>query len=285
MVALSVLLFPIVNGIFTLRWWIICRRLKIKVTFNCLYQIYYAAWFLSAFPLLGISPIAKLLYLKESGQPAGTSAVSITLDKLFDIMGLLIFGIVGLIFFPQTLSNKTEIGIFIGVSLLAMLVIWICRGKLWQALMAFLKRYTNKKLQYLGSSLYTDLREFWSGFDKHFFTVMLTISIAIGVLRAFVLYVLAISLNISVSFGFIIICRAVIGLVNVVPVTVSGLGTRDAVLLFMMPFAGVSKETAIALGLTAFLWNLCSAFAGIFFWLNRPLPYKSFRNIKQNLIR
>ena len=283
MVAISVLLFPIVNGVFTLRWWFICRHLKIKVSFNCLYQIYYAAWFLSALPLLGVSPIAKLLYLKEAGKPVGTSAVSITLDKLFDIMGLLVFGIVGLIYFPQTLTNKTEIGIFIAGSLLALIVILKFWGKLWPVLMVFLKRYTNKKLQNMGSSLCTDLREFWLGFDKRFFTMMLGISLAIGVLRAFVLYVLAISLNISVSFGFIIMCRAIIGLANVIPVTVGGLGTRDAVLLLMMPLAGVSKEAAIALGLTAFLWNICSEFTGIFFWLNRPLPYNSFRNIKEKL--
>ncbi len=280
---ISVFLFPIVNGVFTLRWWFICRRLKIDATFTWLFQIYYAAWFLSALPLLGVSPIAKLLYLNAAGKPVGTSAVSITLDKLFDVIGLLIFGIFGLIYFPQTMTNKSEIAVFVGGSLLALIVLWRFRDKIWPALIIFLKRYTTQRLQNIASSLYTDLREFWSGFDKRFFVMIVGISIAIGVLRALVLYVLAISLNISVSFGFIIICRAIIGLVNVIPVTISGLGTRDAVLLLMMPLAGVSKEAAIALGLTAFLWNICSEFAGIFFWLNNPLPSNSFRNIKEKL--
>ena len=113
--------------------------------------------------------------------------------------------------------------------------------------------------------------------------LILGISIAIGLLRAFVLYVLAVSLHISASFGIIIACRAIIGLVNVIPITISGLGTRDAVLLLMLPLAGATREGAIALGLAAFLWTIGSKFSGVFFWLNCPLPLKSFRNIKERL--
>jgi len=283
MVVVSVLLFPIVNAALTLRWWLICRRLGIAASFKGLFQVYYIAWYLSVLPLVGVSPLAKLLYLKEEGKPAGISAVSITLDKVFDIIGLLVFGLFGLVYFPQSLINKTEIWVVIGGCLMVMIILWGFGGKIWPALMVFLKRYTTKRLQKLGTSLHTDLKEFWSGFNVRFFFLILGISIAIGVLRAFVLYVLAVSLHISVSFGLIIACRAIIGLVNVIPVTISGLGTRDAVLLLTLPLAGVTKEAAIALGLAAFLWTICSKFSGVFFWLNRPLPSNSFRNFKEKL--
>ena len=108
--------------------------------------------------------------------------------------------------------------------------------------------------------------------------MMIGISIAIGVLRGLVLYVLAVALHISVGFGFLIASRAIIGLVNVIPVTISGLGTRDAVLLLMLPLAGATKEAAVALGVAAFLWTIGSKFSGVFFWLMRPLPSKSLRN-------
>jgi hypothetical protein len=280
MLVVSVLLFPIVNAALALRWWLICRRLAIDASFKGLFQVYYIAWFLSVLPLVGVSPLAKLLYLNEEKKPAGTSAVSIALDKLFDIIGLLVFGLFGLVYFPQNLANKTEIFFVIGGCLVAMIILWAFKGRIWPVLMVYFKRYTTKRLQKIGSSLNTDLKEFWSGFNVRFFLLILGVSITIGVLRAFVLYVLAVSLHISVSFGLCIACRAIIGLVNVIPVTISGLGTRDAVLLLMLPLGGVSKEAAIALGLAAFLWTIGSKFSGVFFWLNHPLPSKSFRNIK-----
>jgi len=280
MVLISVLLFPLVNAALTLRWWLICRRLAIQESFNKLFQVYYVAWFLSALPLVGVSPFAKLLYLKELGKPAGTSAVSIALDKVFDLIGLLVFGLLGIIYFPQSLSNSMEIWIFIGSCLMVVIVLWAFKNTIWSALLVFFKQYTTKRIQKIGSNLQDDLKQFWSRFDVRFFLLLLGISISIGLLRALVLYVLAVALHISVGFGLIIVCRAMIGLVNVVPVTISGLGTRDAVLLLMLPLAGATKEAAIALGMAAFLWTIGSKFSGVFFWLNRPLPLKSFRNIK-----
>jgi len=275
---ISVLLFPVVNGALTLRWWLICRRMAINESFNDLFQVYYISWFLSALPLVGVAPAAKLLYLKELGKPIGTTAASITLDKIFDVLGLLVFGLFGLVYFPQALSHETGTWVAVAGCLVALLVLWGFRARLWTAFLAFSKRRTNKGLQKIGSALHTDLKEFWSRLDARFFLMMIGISIAIGVLRGLVLYVLAAALHISVGFGFIIACRAIIGLVNVIPVTISGLGTRDAVLLLMLPLAGATKEAAVALGVAAFLWTIGSKFSGVFFWLKRPLPSASLRN-------
>ena len=284
MALLSVLLFPVVNAALTYRWWLICQRLELGASFNGLFQIYYISWFLSALPLVGISPLAKLFYLKEEEHPAGISAVSIILDKLFDIFGLLVFGLFGLVYLPQSLFKISYLGTIIAVALLTVFLLWIFGSKLWPTALGFLKQYTNKRLQKIGSNLQADLKGFWPRFNFRFFLLILFISIAIGILRALVLYVLAISLNISASFGLIVAARAIIGIVNIIPITISGLGTRDGILLLTLPFAGVTKEAAIALGLLAFLWTICSKFSGIFFWLKRPLPSGSVRGIKEKLV-
>jgi uncharacterized protein (TIRG00374 family) len=284
MALLSVLLFPIVNAALTFRWWLICRRLRIGVSFKGLFQIYYISWFLSALPLVGIAPLAKLCYLKEEKETAGFSAVSIILEKLADIVGLLIFGLFGLVYLPQSLFRISYLGTIIAVAMLAVMLLWIFWSKIWPTVLGLLEQYTNKRLQKIGRNLQADLKGFWSRFNLGFFLLILIISIAIGILRALVLYVLAISLNISASFGLILAVRAIIGIVNIIPITISGLGTRDGILLLTLPLVGVTKEAAIALGLLAFLWTICSKFSGIFFWLKRPLPLSSFRDIREKLM-
>ena len=281
---LSVVLFPIVNGALAVRWWLLCRRLGIQASFNWMFQIYYATWFLSAFPLAGISPVSKFFYLRQEGKPASQTAVSITLDKLFDIMGHLAFGLFGLVYFPKNLYEGLNLWIPVAGLFFLVVAVLVFGKKIWKMLTGLLKRYTNKKIQQIGRNLEAALAGFWSGFDFEFFSLIIGISIAIGLLRSLVLYLLAVSLKIYVSFGLIVACRALIGIANMIPITVNGLGTRDAVLLLALPLAGFSREAAIALSFLAFLWIIGSQFSGVFFWIKHPLPFGGIRAIKEKII-
>jgi uncharacterized protein (TIRG00374 family) len=277
---LSMLMSPVVIAALTLRWWLTCLRLRMDTTVKNLFQISYISWFLGLVPIVGISPLSKYIYLKDEGKSSSATAVSITVDKLFDVIGLMAFGIFGLLYFPRDFFNQTYLWIIFAGMLLCGFVALAFGSKIWSALTGFFKRYTNKKLLQMGSTLSTDLAEFWSGFNLKFFLMILGLSIAIGLLRSLVLYLLAVSLSMPVGFGFIVACRALIGIANVIPITINGIGTRDAVLLLALPLVGVSKEAAIALSCLMFLWLICSKFSGIFFWLTRPLPSGSIRGLK-----
>ena len=279
----SLLLFVVVNAALTLRWWIICRRVGIGVAFKELFQVYYISWFLSIIPLAAISPISKFIYLKDEGKPTDITAVSITLDKLFDIIGLMFFSLFGIVYFPQSFFKDLHLWVYFAGMAFLILAIFVFGSRIWNILKELLRRYSSKKIQKFGDGLQLSLTKFWSEFDITFFSLLLGISIIIGLLRSLILYLLAISLNIQVSFGLIIACRALFGIVNVVPITISGLGTRDAILLPALSLSGVSKEFALALGFVAFLWTLCSKITGIIFWVKRPLPLSRFRTTKEKL--
>jgi uncharacterized protein (TIRG00374 family) len=279
----SILLFPVLNTVLAFRWWVICRRLELTAPFKTLFQVNYISWFVSAFPMIGISAISKFAYLKEEGQPTGLVAISITLDKLFNIIGPIFFGLFAFVYFPGSLFTYMHLWIFYAVLMAIALTVALFRKQMWPTLKKLLSRFTSKRLHQIGRNLETHLAKFWSNFDIKFFALILVISIVIGVLRSLVLFLLAISLNISVSFGFIIACRALIGIANMIPISISGLGTRDTVLLLTLPLAGVTKEAAIALGFLAFLWTICYKFSGVIFWLKRPLPSNSILAIKEKL--
>jgi uncharacterized protein (TIRG00374 family) len=279
----SLLLFGVVNAILALRWWVICQRLGMGVAFKELFQVYYISWFLSIIPLAAISPISKLIYLKDEGKPTDITAVSITLDKLFDIIGLMFFSLFGIVYFPQSFIKDLHLWVYFAGMAFLVLVILVFGSRIWKILKELLRRYSNQKLQKLGSGLELYLTKFWSEFDMKLFSLLLGISITIGLLRSLILYLLAISLNIHVSFGLIIACRALFGIVNIIPITVSGLGTRDAILLPALSLSGVSKEFALALGFVAFLWTLISKISGIIFWVKRPLPLSRFKTTKEKL--
>jgi uncharacterized protein (TIRG00374 family) len=279
----SIVMTPFIIALQTSRWWFICQRLGISSTNAALFKINYISWFLSVAPLVGVSPLAKIIYLKEEGQSVGKTAVSVTLDKIFDVLGQVFFGFFALIYFPEIFLKDIDRWIAFAAgcgSLLAILIFW---KKLWTLVMDVLQRYAGKRIQRIGENLENELSEFWMHFNLSFLAKILAISVALGFLRSLVLYLLAISLNISVSFFLILACRALIGIVNAIPVSINGLGTRDAILLFALPLAGVSKEAAIALGFVAFLWTIGSKFSGVIFWLRHPLPIRGVRSIRNLL--
>ena len=278
---LSILVSPVVIAASTLRWWFTCRRLQMDTAFKDLFQICYLSWFFGLIPLVVVSPLSKFIYLKDEGKPASATAISITLDKLFDIIGLMVFGIFGLMYFPKGFFNQTYLWFILASIILFGFALLLFGSRIWFVLKEIIKRHTHKRLQRIGRDLNTDLTQFWSGFNVKFFLLILGISIIIELLRSFILYILAVSMNMQVSFGLIVACRSLIGIVNVFPITVNGIGTRDAVLLLTLSLAGVSKEAAIALSCLMLLWIICSRLSGIFFWLKRPLPSGSIRKINK----
>ncbi len=280
---ISLFVFIVVNATLALRWWVICRKMRLEVTYKKLFQIYYISWFMSLIPLAAISPIAKLAYLKDDGRPAGSTAISITLDKLFDIMGLMLFSLFAIVYFPGSLFKELHLWVYFAGITFLVLILLVFGSRIWKALKKLLRRYSSRKLQHIGQDLEAELSKFWSGFDIKFFSILMVISIAVGLLRSLVLYLLAVALDIHVGFGLIVACRALFGIINIIPITFSGLGTREAILLPALSLSGVSKDFALALGFVAFLWTLCSKFTGIVFWLKRPLPLNTLTAIKEKL--
>ena len=268
----SIILIPIVNLLITHRWWVICKRLNLKASLNQLYQIYYISWFLSALPFIGVAPVSKLLYLKNEKNSLSSSAISILVDKLCDIVGLLFFGLFALFYFSQIMPQDLQAWLFGIAGLFIVIPLTAVSKKSRLILKKLTNKYVSKKF---GDAVENDLALFINGINLRFVTYIIFISTAIGLARSSVLYILSASLSIHVSFWMIVACRALIGIVNIIPVSINGIGTRDAVLLLCLPLAGISQESAIALGLLAFLWALLSKLTGVIFWLKRPTPSES----------
>lgn len=69
-------------------------------------------------------------------------------------------------------------------------------------------------------------------------------------------YFFALSLQIDVSFLFILAVAVIGTLLSVLPISVSGIGTRDALYVYFLSFAGIPKESALALSLTILIFMI-----------------------------
>ena len=280
LVFLSLLFFPLLMVLRSLRWWLIGRQIELEIPLKRLFQINYIAWFLGNIPVGGISAVSKFFYLKDEGITASRAFISLTLDKLFDIGGLVLLGFYALYYLPTSLAAAKIPWIFIIAAALFLITGLAFSKKIWLGSKQFLGKYLNKKLQRIGSNLENDLKLFWSTSGLSFFVKTMALSVGIGIIRSLAMYIIAHAIGISVSFAFMIACTGLIGLANIIPISIHGLGIRDAIFLLTLPLIGYSREAALALGFAVFLWTILFKLSGIYYWLKSPLPLKGLAAIK-----
>ncbi|MDA2932719.1 flippase-like domain-containing protein [Acidobacteria bacterium AH-259-D05] len=90
---------------------------------------------------------------------------------------------------------------------------------------------------------------------------------------------LAMALGISVGYAQVCYAVALGSLVTFVPVSISGLGTREAVIIAYLGTAGVPAETALAFSFLVFVaFYLAYGLMGAIAWWVKPLPLNDFRS-------
>jgi uncharacterized membrane protein YbhN (UPF0104 family) len=88
------------------------------------------------------------------------------------------------------------------------------------------------------------------------------LGIAAQGMRAVSIYFLAQGMNIDLGFATLLVLCPVLFLVTVVPVSLNGIGLREAAFVVVLRGADVSREDAFALGLAFFAVGLISTAVG-----------------------
>jgi uncharacterized protein (TIRG00374 family) len=262
----SFLFFPVIISIRTLRWRMICQPFNVLYSFRESLELYYIGWFLGAFIPQGMGTFTKTIYLKKDGYTLGKSVLTILLDKVFDLFGLLIFGSLGLIYFARLLPNK-NVFLALPLILIMALVLILYRKKVLLLFKNFLNSYLIKKLARWGKFSVDNVDSYSQKIGSQKIWVLMGLSISIAFLRSTSMYILAMSLHLDASFLFILACRSLVGMALVLPISFMGLGARDSVLLYCFTAVGKPAEAAISLGILAFLWTVFFRLLGVIFWI------------------
>ncbi len=86
-------------------------------------------------------------------------------------------------------------------------------------------------------------------------------------------YLLAIGLGLDIALTTFVLIVPITNVIASLPVTINGLGMREAGYLVLLGMAGVSKEQAIALSLLYFAATLAGGFTGVFAFVMTPMPH------------
>lgn len=229
------------------RWHVLLGVAGMKTDFRYAWETYYIGTFLGMITPGKLGEFGRAAYLRRGGMGAGNAVAIMVLDRAFDVL------VIGML-------SLCAAGILFGSA-------WV-RLALWCTivLVPFLPFILRKLRGY-------DRKNEWiatlrrSVTDTRLTSVLITLTTLSWVF--YCLWSLALAAAIGLEPPALPFMSAVIfaGIVSMLPVAPSGLGTRDASLIWMLSPMGIAAEQTLAITFLMFVTIILTTIPGAWYWL------------------
>ncbi len=259
--AASILAIPTILFIKSFRWEMLLRRQGIGLGLGRAVRLYMAAMMVGVLTPGRVGDFVKVLYLRRLGHSMGRSLWSPLLDRVSDLVVFLLFGLWGLAYFSMLLPDDPLRLLLLTafVTVLLFLGFLAARKLLGGGLANLAERFSPRRYK-------EEARRSAEEFSGEFrllgpscvagLLLLGLLGFAVQFLQA---WLVARALSIQIDFAPLAACVAIMTLVVLVPVSIQGIGTRDAAVLFLFAALGLSAPQALAFSAVTLANNVVAA--------------------------
>ncbi len=250
----------------TLRWRILLWDRSMKVPFLKLMKIYFIGMFFNIFFPTGYGGDAVRGYkLYKVTSAMSESVSSVVMDRLMGFSALLAISIISLGLSFDFINAKIGLSVF-GVALLFFLGVWfffsgyVVRGIGFLLRILKLEKYMGEINRFHETILsYKD--------SKMVLLVIFVISIFAHSVMILSVYLFSLSVGVQVPVIYFFLFVPVINIVTLAPVTVSGIGVREAGFIYFFSMVLVSASDSFLMSLLFFSQLVFVGLIGCLFYL------------------
>jgi uncharacterized protein (TIRG00374 family) len=213
------------------------------------------AW-LMGFSLSMVTParigdISRAYYIKHKIS-IGKGITTVIIDRVIDITILFCMAIIGLVSFAAFFTSDSNLFLIISV-LFVLFIFGVYASTKKKLVKIFLRPVFDRIVpEKHKSSLNLTFNDFYLGLDsikRHRKNVIF--AAVLGVIIWFVsivpYYLLALSIGLDLPYMFLLSVVPIVALLDMLPISFSGIGTRDAALILFLSFLSIGREYAISL--------------------------------------
>jgi uncharacterized protein (TIRG00374 family) len=263
LVALSLLFYVPFLVVKAARWRLVSVDMKMPMTWSESWRIYAIGLAAGTFTPGQAGDALKAWFLQRLGYPLGRALGSSVLDRVFDVAALALLGLLGVAIYGQRFAGQTP-------ALVAWVVICIAGVAffVYNPTRQWAVRFVSRRLSKLSGppAGATEQAASWSLQPTTLlYAGLLTLaSFTVSIFRVWLLAeALGIALNPLEVSGYVGLTTAA----ALVPVTVGGVGTRDAISVLALSQLGFVVSQGLALSALILLLNLAQAVTGWLVWL------------------
>lgn len=248
----------------TYKWSLLLRIQRMHVDFGSLIKIAFIGWFYGFITPGKFGAFIRVFYLKEiTGERLGKCTSNVLIDRIVDFFVLLTFATFGSILLINYFSSLFSVLVAVFVILIA-------------AFLFFMKKERSRRVlqviyYLLPSVLRKNASETFDSFYKDIPRVRdLGKIYLIGIFSWIVvytqIYIVARGFSVNVPYLYFILIFPIATIISLLPITIGGIGTREASLIVLFSIFNVPPETVVAFSLTGYILSeLYFAGPGAFF--------------------
>ncbi|NWJ47261.1 MAG: flippase-like domain-containing protein [Chloroflexi bacterium] len=269
LVAISILLiFPIIL-LKTWRWCLLLKNLNIPLSFGRAYHLYALGLSAGSFTPGQLGDAIKAWHLRDMGHSLGQSLLSVVLDRLFDIIVLLVLtGGSILILGPAFIGEwPTLLLLLVGTG---MGLVILGFASLRQRLLSLLKHILGNKIKEGSEKLVFPLSK-TSASDLLACLSITILTMFTAIMRT---WLLAFAIGMNLSPLEVIAASSLATFAGLIPISVSGIGARDLTLIGILAQMGFARESALVLSTLLLVLNLVNLLVGMAIWFSRPRRFR-----------
>lgn len=231
-------------------------------------RIWIISYFFGAASPAKSGEAARSLYLKNSfGISLGEGLSVVFIERFLDTIFLFGFAFAGLLFMNSSGSLDPNLIISLAVfclAFLAVIAVMLKKEVVRTLARPFFRAFAPQKFR---PSLRKGFDDFYRAIHLYLKQPRQLLSVSLATFGSWLLifvqfYIIALSLSIELGFLAFMLVLPVIMLVEALPVSFSGLGTRDAASVIMFGLFGIAASAAVSFSLAVLLFNLILAAAG-----------------------
>lgn len=252
------------RAVMILRWTLLLGAAGVAIDLRTAARIYLVSSFVGSFLPAGIGGDAARAYGLSRATTSGSEALaSVAVDRLLGIVALLLMGGIGLIAWT---GREADARLIVAVALVTAAVLavfwtdWLLRRLVptrWH------HHHVGRRLLKLGDALSRYRGR--GGALAHVFAW----SVAVQLLRIVQASLLGLGLGLAVPFTYYLLFMPLGLLMLLLPVSISGFGVPQGVIVWLLRPMGVPDERAFALSTLIILTGLAGNLPGMLLWLRR----------------
>lgn len=201
---------------------------------------------------------------------------TVLLDRLSGYVGLVILTLLALLFGWRLIQDTSVLfSVAIITAILIVLLLILFNRFIYTKINKLLHSPRAGKIREAIKNLHQEMHIFRH--HKEIIVKNLILSLVIQAVSPITFYVIALSLGIKIGIVYFFIFLPIIGAITLLPISIGGLGLRDATTIFFFAKAGITKDLAFAMSLMSFFFILVYAGIGGFIYVltvrHRRIPH------------
>ena len=211
------------------------------------------------------SPFSRLVLLAQDGHPPGRALAALVLEKIADVLMILLFGLFGAAYLSAILPSAARVAATAALFTVVGAGAWLARQRLSAIVHQVLGRIRTR----IGATTLAELDITLRAASPRRLVALVVLSLVITLIQASATFVMARAVGIPASYPFLIAVWGLVALTLLIPFSINGIGVREGIYVAALATVGVSRDSAFALSLLMLAATFIAATPGAVEWLVR----------------